>query len=188
MRCVVCRACWSSWSDEKPSQPRARLYNQESLGSCWWWSSDNPGTSLYAIFLCSLDVLVYSYRMLYSTWASNYKYVYDNPKMMNSTMFSSVQERLQSRRGRKRWKRDFWGPQVGGDHRGKRYFKGSVRGCLVRKRLNPQLLKSPLSIVCECARGISALSLKLPCQDSFRGSFSSCCDSSTSVWKDIPGT
>ena len=108
--------------------------------------------------------------------------------MMNSTMFSSVQERLQSRRGRKRGKRDFWGPQCRGDHRGKRYFKGSVRGCLVRKRLNPQLLKSPLSIVCECACGISALSLKLPCQDSFRGSFSSCCDSSTSVWKDIPGT
>ena len=72
--------------------------------------------------------------------------------MMNSTMFSSVQERLQSRRGRKRWKRDFWGPQGGGDHRGKRYFKGSVSGCLVRKILNPQLLKSPLSIVCECAR------------------------------------
>ena len=100
---------------------------------------------------------------------------------MTSTMFSSVQERHQSRRGRKRWKRDFWGPQGGGDHRGKRYFKGSVRGCLVRKRLNPQLLKSPLSIVCECARGISALSLKLPCQDSFRGSFWSCCDSSRTI-------
>ena len=71
---------------------------------------------------------------------------------MNSTMFSSVQERLQSRRGRKRWKRDFWGPQGGGDHRGKRYFKGSVRGCeLVRKRLNPQLW-SRLLALCVYAR------------------------------------
>ena len=159
MRCVVCRACWSSWSDEKPSQPPARLYNQESLGSCcWWWarSSDNPDTSLYAIFLCSLDVLVYSYRMLYSIWATNYKYVYDNPKMMNSKMFSWVQERLQSRRVRKRWKRDFWGPQGGGDHRGKRYFKGSVRGCLVRKRLNPQLW-SRLLALCVSALGESLL-------------------------------
>ena len=109
--------------------------------------------------------------------------------MMNSTMFSLVQERLQSRRARKRWKRDFWGPQGGGDHRGKRYFKGSVRGCLVRKRLNPQLWSRLLALcVSALVGGISALSLKLPCQDSFRGSFSSCCDSSTSVWKDIPGT
>ena len=70
---------------------------------------------------------------------------------MTSTMFSSVQERHQSRRGRKRWKRDFWGPQGGGDHRGKRYFKGSVRGCLVRKRLNPQLW-SRLLALCVSAR------------------------------------
>ena len=75
MRCVDSRARWSSWSDEKPSQPRARLYNQESLGSCCWWSSDNPGTSLYGVFLCSLDVLVYSCRMLYSIWATNYMYM-----------------------------------------------------------------------------------------------------------------
>ena len=112
--------------------------------------------------------------------------------MMNSAMFSSVQETLQSRRGRKRWKRDFWGPQGGGDHRGKRYFKGSVRGCeLVRKRLNPQLW-SRLLALCVCARagGISALSLKLPCQDSFRGSFWSCCDSSTTIhlYERIPVT
>ena len=176
MRCVDSGACWSSWSDEKPPQPRAPRCNQESLGSCWWWERgivmipylifvnfetpphywccgdcDNPSTSLFAIFLCSLDVLVCSYRMLYSIWATNYIYVYDNPKMMNSTMFSSVQERLQSRGGRKRWKRDFWGPQGGGDHRGKRYFKGSVRGCeLVRKRLNPQLW-SRLLALCVCA-------------------------------------
>ena len=72
--------------------------------------------------------------------------------MMNSAMFSSVQETLQSRRGRKRWKGDFWGPQGGGDHRGKRYFKGSVRGCeLVRKRLNPQLWSRLLGL-CVCAR------------------------------------
>ena len=113
--------------------------------------------------------------MLYSIWATIYIYIYNSPKMMNSTMFSSVQERLQSRRGRKRWKRDIWGPQGGGDHRGKRYFKGSVRGWWGKA------LKSPLSIVCVCAGGISALSLKLPCQDSFRGSFWSCSDSSTSV-------
>ena len=119
--------------------------------------------------------------MLYSIWATNYIYIYDNPMMMNSAMFSSVQETLQSRRGRKRWKRDFWEPEGWGDHRGKRYFKGSVRGCeLLRKRLNPQLW-SRLLALCVRAGGISALSLKLPCQHSFRGSFWSCCDSSTSI-------
>ena len=90
--------------------------------------------------------------MLYSIWATNYIYIYDNPMMMNSAMFSSVQETLQSRRGRKRRKRDFWEPEGWGDHRGKRYFKGSVRGCeLVRKRLNPQLW-SRLLALCVCAR------------------------------------
>ena len=39
------------------------------------------------------------------------------------------------------------------------------------EKTEPTALKSPLSIVCVCAGGISALSLKLPCQDSFRGSF-----------------
>ena len=78
--------------------------------------------------------------------------------------------------GRSRW------PQ------GKKILQGQCPWLLGEEKTEPTALKSPLSIVCECAGGISALSLKLSCQNSFRGSFSSCCDSSTSVWKDIPGT
>ena len=121
--------------------------------------------------------------MLYSIWATNYIYIYDNPMMMNSAMFSSVQETLQSRRGRKRWKRDFWEPEGGWRWpQGKKILQGQCPWLWVgEEKTEPTALKSPLSIVCVRAGGISALSLKLPCQDSFRGSFWSYCDSSTSV-------